>query len=167
LRLENTEVCCLITGGEEAGLRGLLAYSEQHKEELSSIETIFIALETMREIDQLKSIKIGQNGLVKNSEAIGKLLNEAGKNCGKTIPKSYLPYGATDADGFCRNKIRACGFCGVDRNPQLYYHTRHDTWDNISEECLQLSLEICLEATRLYDENDGIIKYENMIDSIG
>lgn len=158
LRFENTEVCCLITGAEESGLRGSLAYAEQHAEELLRVETIFIALDTMRESDQLKSIIVGQNGLIKNSEAVGELLVEAGENCGKRIRKSRLIFGATDAEGFSRNKIRSCGFCGVNLSPQLYYHTRHDTWTNISEECLQLSLEICLEASRLYDENGGINK---------
>ncbi len=162
LRFENTEVCCLITGSEEAGLRGSLAYSEQHAEELLSVETIFIALDTMRENDKLKSIIVGQNGLVKNSVAVGELLNEAGENCGKEIEQSKLIFGASDAESFSRKKIRSCGFCGADLKPQLYYHTRYDTWDNISEECLQLSLEICLEASRLYDQNEGIIKYENI-----
>jgi len=96
----------------------------------------------------------------KNSEAVGQLLEEAGKNCGITIPKLILFVGATDAEAFSRYGIQACGFCGVDRNPRLYYHTRYDTWDNISEECLELSLDVCLEASRLYDKNNGINKYE-------
>ena len=38
IRYENTEVCCLITGSEEAGLRGALAYAQRHRKELSNTE---------------------------------------------------------------------------------------------------------------------------------
>ena len=151
IRNENTEVCCLITGSEEAGLRGALAYSERHREELLNIETIFIALDTMREVDQLRVFTLGQNGTQKNCDAVGELLINAGNNCGIEIRKSMLLFGATDAEGFSRNGIRSCGFCGVALKPKLYYHTRFDTWDSINKECLQLSHEICMESARLYD----------------
>ena len=159
-RFENTEVCCLITGAEESGIRGALAYAKRHREKLSSVETIFIALDTMREIDQLRAFVLGQNGMQKNSNTVFELINEAGKNCGANIRKAKLLFGATDAEAFSRNDLQACGFCAVALTPQLYYHTRHDTWDNISEECLQLSLEVCMEAAHLYDENNGMNKYK-------
>ena len=143
------------TGSEEAGLRGALAYSERHREELLNIETIFIALDTMREVDQLRVFTLGQNGTQKNCDAVGELIINAGNNCGIEIRKSMLLFGATDAEGFSRNGIRSCGFCGVALKPKLYYHTRFDTWDSINKECLQLSHEICMESARLYD-NKGI-----------
>ena len=37
-----------------------------------------------------------------------------------------------------------------------YYHTRLDTPDNISEACINLSLDICLEAAGLYDRSGGL-----------
>lgn len=156
IRYENTEVCCLITGAEEAGLRGALAYSERHKKELSGVETIFIALDTMREADKLRAFTLGCNGTQKNSFAVSELICEAGKTLGVEIQKSKLLYGATDAEGFSGNGIRACGFCGVSLKPKLYYHTRFDTFDNINMECIRLALEICMETARLYDKNGGI-----------
>lgn len=161
-RFEHTEVCCLITGGEESGLRGALAYAKRHKEELlhSNVETIFIALDTMREIEQLQIYTEGQSGTQKNSKAVGQLLKEAGKNCGEALRKATVYPGATDAEGFSRNGILSCGFCGVNHDPQLYYHTRHDTWENISKDCLQVSLQICMEAAYLFEDNEGIAQYQ-------
>ena len=40
--------------------------------------------------------------------------------------------------------------------PRTYYHTRLDTPDNISEACINLSLDICLEAAGLYDRSGGL-----------
>lgn len=156
IRYDNTEVCCLITGSEEAGLRGALAYSERHSKELSSVDTIFIAIDTMREVGQLRAFTSGQNGIQKNSRAVCELLCEAGKKCCKKIQKSKLLFGATDAEGFSRNGIQSSGFCGVNLKPKLYYHTRFDACDNISKECLQISREICMETVRLYDNNEGL-----------
>lgn len=155
-RYENTEVCCLLTGSEEAGLRGAVAYAKRHQEEFKATETVVISMDTMREIEQLQIYTQGCTGTQKNSNAVGELLYEAGVNCGIEMKETDIYPGAVDAEGFSRYGIEAVGFCGVNHDPKTYYHTRLDTADNISEECINLSLDICLEAAELYDRNGGI-----------
>ena len=159
-RFPDTEVGCLITGGEEAGLRGAKAFAKKHKQEFKDIETVVITLDTMREIEQLQIYTRGCTGTVKDSEAVGDLLFEAGRNNGIEMKRASLYPGAVDAEAFSKYDIRACGFCGVNHNPKTYYHTREDTWTNISEECINLSLDICLEAAKLYHSKGGIKSYE-------
>lgn len=155
VRLENTEVCCLITGAEEAGLRGATAFAERHGAALSEAETIFIALDTMRETDQLMVYTRGLNGLVQNSEGVGALLRRAGALCGHPLPDANAFLGATDAEALTRAGLTACGFCGVNHNPKPYYHTRDDTANNIDMDCVALSLEICLKALQLFDGDEA------------
>ncbi|MCM1484652.1 MAG: M28 family peptidase, partial [Faecalibacterium sp.] len=159
-RFENTEVCCLITGSEEAGLRGAKAFAKKHKDELTAVETVVITMDTMREIEQLQIYTQGCTGTVKDSEAVGDLLHDAGLANSIDMKRADVYPGAVDAEGFSKHKIRACGFCGVNHDPKTYYHTRKDTWTNINEECIDLSLDICLEAARLYDKKGGIASYE-------
>ena len=159
-RFTDTEVGCLITGGEEAGLRGAKAFAKKHRQEFKDIETVVISLDTMREIEQLQIYTRGCTGTVKDSEAVGDLLFEAGRNNGIEMKRASLYPGAVDAEAFSKYDIRACGFCGVNHDPKTYYHTREDTWTNISEECINLSLDICLEAAKLYHSKGGIKSYE-------
>lgn len=161
-RYDNTEVCCLIVGSEEAGLRGSLAYAERHKQELLDIETVTITMDTMHEVEQLQVYTKGQTGTVHDSEAVGELIREAGLNSGIDMPRAGLYPGAVDAEAFTRSGLFAAGFCGVNHNPKTYYHTRKDTWDNINPKCIELSLNICKEAANLYDEHKGIAHYEEM-----
>lgn len=159
-RYENTEVCCLIVGSEEAGLRGSLAYAERHKKELNDIETVTIAMDTMNEIEVMEIYTQGQTGTVKDSEAVGELIHEAGIAAGIDMRRTDVYPGAIDSEAFTRTGLMAAGFCGVNHNPQKYYHTREDSWDNINPDCIELSLNICKNAANLYDENGGIAAYE-------
>lgn len=159
-RFENTEVCCLLAGSEEAGIRGSRAFARKHKKEFLETETIFIAMDTMREIDQLQIYNIGCTGSVRSSKAVGDLIHEAGINCGIDMPRAQLYPGAIDSDAFAQEGLEAAGFCGVNHDPQKYYHTRLDTWDNISPECIELSLKVCKECAELYDKKGGIKAYK-------
>ncbi|MBR5411300.1 MAG: M28 family peptidase [Clostridia bacterium] len=156
IRFKNTEVGCLIAGGEEAGIRGSRAFARKHKQELQEIETVTIAMDTQREIEALAIYTIGCTGTSHADEGVGDLLHEAGLNCGIDMPRADLYPGAIDSDAFAQEGLMSAGFCGVNHNPKRYYHTREDTPDNLNPACIQLSLEICLEALRLYDEKGGI-----------
>ncbi|NLA76567.1 MAG: Zn-dependent exopeptidase M28, partial [Clostridiales bacterium] len=150
-------------GSEEAGLRGAQAFAKKHKAAgdglITDVETIYISMDTMREIEQLQVYTMGCTGTVRSSEPVGDLLREAGLNCGVDMPRAALYPGAVDSDGFAQHGLTAAGFCGVNHDPKKYYHTREDTADNISPECIDISLKICMEAAELYDKNGGIAKY--------
>ncbi|MBQ1553571.1 MAG: M28 family peptidase [Clostridia bacterium] len=157
-RFENTEVACLLSGSEEAGLRGAKAFAKKHKDGLlAEVPTVFVAMDTMREIEQLQVYTTGCTGTVHSSEAVGDLIHEAGLECGVDMPRAKLYPGAIDSDGFAMYGLEASGFCGVNHDPRKYYHTREDTPDNMDPDCIELSLKICLAAAEIYDKK-GISK---------
>ena len=161
VRFENTEVCCLLTGAEEAGLRGAKAFARAHKAEFSdpAVETVFIAMDTMREVEELRVCGFGCTGMVVNDQAVGDLLHDAARACGIEMPDSELYPGACDCEAFSMYGLRASGFTGVSHDAKPYYHTRMDTPDNMDPDCLALSLNICKEAARIFDEK-GMAGYD-------
>ncbi len=151
VRFRNTEVCCLISGSEEAGLRGAKAFARRHRRELTETETVFIALDTLRETEQLQVYTSGMCGTQKASGAAGALVMEAARDCGVELRYAGPYPGAVDSDAFAREGLPACGLCGVDHDPKPYYHTRLDTPENIDPACIALCAKICLRAAELYD----------------
>jgi len=151
-RLEYTDVCCLITGGEESGLRGAFSYAKTHRKELLEIDTVVIAADTMHEVSQLMIYTKGINGTQKNDSKASELLRQAGKNCGISIPDAGFYIGATDAEAFSRYGIKATAICGVHHMPMSYYHTRFDTWNNLNADCISLTRDILKETIVLFDK---------------
>ena len=144
-RFENTEVCCLITGSEEAGLRGAKAFCKKNAEELKKIETVFIPFEILRECEHLTIYRHDLNGLLRSDKAVVNLLLSVGEKLGIPIKCAAIPLGATDAAAFVQAGIHAAGLCGSKDSPQKYYHTRYDSYDNISPECIEKLLKLVMK----------------------
>jgi len=150
-RFTHTDVCCLVTGGEESGLRGAFAYAKKHKQELLDKNSIVIAVDTIHEKDQLMVYPRGIYFTQKNSETVCDLLRAAGEECGVALPDAGFYPGATDAEAFSRNGIKASALCAVRHTPASYYHTITDTWDNLNKDCLALARDILKTSIRLFD----------------
>ena len=148
---EHTEIYIINMGAEEAGLRGAKAYTARHQAELEEVETVFIALETLRELPHLAVYNRDLNGLVKHHEGAAELLRQAGERLGRKLPFASIFLGASDAAAFSQAGIPAVALAAMDPAPARYYHTRSDDWENMDPECLRIALEITLEAVELFD----------------
>jgi len=146
IRLDYTDVCCLITDGEESGLRGAMAYAERHRQELIDTNSIVIAVDTIHDPEQLMIYHRGINFTQKNSTEVCKLLHEAGLSCGRDIPYTDFYPGANDSEAFSRNGIKAAAICAVQHTPSSYYHTRYDSWDNLNPEGIEIVRRIVSQA---------------------
>jgi Zn-dependent M28 family amino/carboxypeptidase len=152
IRFEHTEVACLITGSEEAGLRGAKAFAKAHREELTRAETVFVALESFRDTECMAVYNRDMSGTVRHHPGVCSLLQQAGKNCGFDLPIEKVYVGSTDAAAITQAGIPAAALAGMDPGPPRYYHTRLDHWKNMDPECLRRGFSVALEAVRLYDE---------------
>ncbi|MBE6795116.1 MAG: M20/M25/M40 family metallo-hydrolase [Ruminococcaceae bacterium] len=151
IRFENTEVRVILSGSEEAGLRGAKAYAEAHKHELREIETVVVACDTMRDLKDMAVYDRDLSGTLKHDKQVKELVKQAAANCGWDIPYASIYLGACDAAAFTQKGIKATGFAAMDPTPPRYYHTRLDAPDMLVPEALKVGAEILLETVCLYD----------------
>lgn len=157
IQFENTELMLLNTGSEEAGLRGAKAFIKKHKNELKELDTIYICLETFRDFDDLSVLVADLNGTVKHDPRVIDLIKEAAKDNGYDLEEQTVYIGAADAAAFTQAGIPTSGIEAMDPGPPRYYHTRHDTWQDLTANTLEAGFQITLRAFELYDEK-GIPK---------
>ena len=162
-RLDYADVCCLITDGEESGLRGAMAFAEAHRQELIEDNTMVIAIDTIHNPEEIMIYHRGINFTQKNSPEVCDLLHEAGLACGKDIPNTDFYPGANDSEAFSRNGIKAAAICAVQHTPSTYYHTRYDSWDNLRPDCIELVRNIAYSALKIEDSYLEVLA-ESMIE---
>ena len=155
IELENTEVVALITGSEEAGLRGAKAFCRTNpdygKEE--GIESIFVTYETLRELEHLVIYSRDMNGITKNDAQVCQLAKDCAAKNGMNLKYGSVFAGATDAAAFSQSGLKATCLAAMNPNVQKYYHTREDNWDNLSPECLSKVLDISIDMVEEFDKN--------------
>ena len=152
VRFENTEVRVILSGSEEAGLRGAKAYAKAHKDELKDVETIVVACDTLRDLKDMAVYDRDLSGTLKHDTQVKQLVKKAALNCGHDLPYASIYLGACDAAAFTQAGIKATGFAAMDPTPPRYYHTRLDTPDKLCPDALQVGAEILLETVCLYDQ---------------
>ncbi|MGC8739357.1 MAG: M28 family metallopeptidase [Candidatus Hydrogenedens sp.] len=151
LEIQNTEIVCLITGSEEAGLRGAMAFVENHKEELKNLPTVALSIDTLGDFAELGVIVRDLNGLLAHHRGVISLLYQAGLDCGIQLKPITVFLGSSDATAFTRAGIPASGLVAMDPGPAHYYHTRYDTADVLNEETLSTGFTILIQAVKNYD----------------
>lgn len=153
ITLENTEVGVIITGSEEAGLRGAYAWADAHKNDYNDVPTFIISYDTIHDPQQLMVNYRNLNGTVKTDKDVGDLFFEAAEDLKIFCKKGMVPPlgGATDDAAFAKAGMRATGITGLNHKLENYYHTRRDTYDNMNEQGLADCYAVTVKALEMFD----------------
>ncbi len=162
IRFENTEVIAMFSGSEEEGLRGAKASAKLHPEfkKGNDIETVFVAVDTMTDYEDMFIYNRDMSGITKHSEEACALVKQAGKNAGVEIKYSVVFAGASDAAAMTQAGVHATTLAAMNPGPPKYYHTRDDKADILNLKTIEKGVEIALETTFLFDEQ-GLKKSYN------
>ncbi len=154
IEFENTELGVVLTGSEEAGLRGAKAWCEAHKGEFDDVPTFIFSYDTIHDPKYLLVNYRDLNGTVKADKDVSDLFYESAKEIGVNINKGMVPPmgGATDSAAFAQAGFRATGVTGLNHKLESYYHTRKDSYDNMSIEGLADCYAATVKALEKFDE---------------
>ena len=143
--LAHTEVGVILTGSEEAGLRGAKAWARAHQDDFQDVPTYIISFDTIHDPQQLAVNTRDLNSTVKSDPELCDLFLQAAAEAGVPCKKGIVPLfgGSTDSAAFTQGGFRSIGITGLSHVLEDYYHTRRDSYDNMNEE----GLENCIKAT--------------------
>lgn len=153
IEFENTEIGVVLTGSEEAGLRGAKAWCEAHKGEFDDVPTFIFSYDTIHDPKYLMVNYRDLNGTVKADKDVSDLFIEAAKEADVKCKKGWVPPlgGATDSAAFAQAGFRATGVTGLNHKLESYYHTRRDTYDNMNLEGLAGCFAASVKALEMFD----------------
>ena len=154
IELENTEIGVVISGSEEAGLRGAKAWAAAHKDEFNDVPTFVYAYDTIAQNEHLSVNYRDLNGTVKTDTDVGDLFYEACQDLGIPCGKGMVPPlgGATDSAAFAQAGMRATGITALNHALPNFYHTRLDTPDALNKSCLADCFAASVKVLEKFDE---------------
>ena len=152
---EHTEVCAMITDGEEAGLRGCKQWAKDHYDEYvnSGVETAILCVDTLTDLDYLNVYSRDMTGTVKHSKEFSQLVMDAAIESGHNDLKfANVFFGSSDAAAFTQAGITATCLAAMDPSPADYYHNRRDNYDRLVPKAIKTGYEVILSTIFKFDE---------------
>ncbi len=153
IELENTEIGVVLTGSEEAGLRGAKAWSEKHAAEMNDVPTFVYSYDTITQSEYLSVNYRDLNATVKTDKDVGDLFYEACQELGIGCGKGMVPPlgGATDSAAFAQAGMRSTGITALNHALPDFYHTRLDTPDALKAGCLADCFAASVKVLEMFD----------------
>ncbi|MCM1285152.1 MAG: M28 family peptidase [Acetobacter sp.] len=152
---ENTEVCAMITDGEEAGLRGCKQWAKDHYDEYvnSGVETAVLCVDTLTDLEYLNVYQRDMTGTVQHSKEFSQLVMDSAIEAGHNDLKfANVFFGSSDAAAFTQAGITATCLAAMDPAPADYYHNRRDSYDRLVPEAIKTGYEVILSTIFNFDE---------------
>lgn len=154
IELENTELGVVLTGSEEAGLRGAKAWCEAHKDEFNDVPTFIYSFDTIHDPKFLMVNYRDLNATVKADTDASDLFMEAADELNIQCKRGMVPPlgGATDSAAFAQAGLRSAGITGLNHKLESYYHTRRDSYDNMNLDGLADCFAATVKVLEKFDE---------------
>ena len=152
---ENTEVCAMITDGEEAGLRCCKQWAKDHYDEYvnSGVETAILCVDTLTDLEYLNVYSRDMTGTVKHSPEFSQLVMDSAIEANHTDLKfANVFFGSSDAAAFTQAGITATCLAAMDPAPADYYHNRRDSYDRLVPEAIKTGYDVVISTILNFDE---------------
>ena len=156
IELENTEVGVILTGSEEAGLRGSKAWCRAHQKDYQDVPTFIVCMDTIHSPEHLMVNEKDLNGTVSRDAGLTDAFMRAATEVGVPCRKGRIPLmgGATDGAGFAQGGFRSASVTGMSHKLENYYHTRRDIPDSLNPEGLENCYKAAVRLLEMIDSKE-------------
>lgn len=166
-KTKHTQVCALITGGQDAGLRGSRHFVKTRAQwKNDGIRTYFCVLDDLRDLANLTVYHRDRNATVALSSDMRDRLIRACADCDLPVRTRSLLCGATDASSFALGKFEAACLSASDPLKNNRHFTRDDTAESIDASTLCGCLEVVLTLIDTIDREAETLPNETPSDFI-
>ena len=154
---EHTELGVVLTGSEEAGLRGAKAWSKAHKDDFRDVPTWILCFDTIHDPRYLMVNIRDLNGTVKTDQSLSNTFLKAAEDAGVSCRRGWVPPfgGSTDSAAFTQGGFRSIGVTGLNHKLEGYYHTRRDSCDNLNRHGLENCYLALLRFVEKTEQGNG------------
>lgn len=155
VEFENTEVCAMITDGEEAGLRGCKQWAKDHYDEYmnSGVTTAVLCVDTLTDLDYLNVYSRDMTGTVKHDQKFSQLVMDSAVEAGhEDLKFANVFFGSSDAAAFTQAGITSTCLAAMDPAPADYYHNRRDNYDRLVPKAIKTGYEVILSTIFNFDK---------------
>ena len=139
VRTEHTEIGVILTGSEEAGLRGAKAWCRAHRNDYRDVPTCVICFDTIQNPRYLMVNRKDLNGTVAADADLCETFLMAAEAARVPCRAGMVPLfgGSTDSAAFTQGGFRSVGVTGLNHRLERFYHTRLDTAARLNPEALE------------------------------
>lgn len=145
LRLNNTELCVLLTGAKNANHSGAKTYCKLHDESDKAIDTTIISLDSLFNAETIS--------ILSNGKKVTTVMADAATNASVNIleyqPKQIKKNGSMKI--FKKNKYACTTITSLTDKAPAYYGTKADDETNINVKAIENAMKLCLEAAYAID----------------
>ena len=154
IRPEHTEIGVILTGSEEAGLRGAKAWSKAHRDDCRDVPTSVICFDTIQDPRHLMVNRKDLNGTVTTDAALCSLFLQAAEAVNVPCRTGLVPLlgGATDSAAFIQGGFRSIAITGMSHKLERFYHTRLDRSDSLNAEALENCYRAAVEFLKRLEQ---------------
>jgi len=155
-QLKHTRLVLLLTDGEEIGQKGARHFAYSNIEELKTIKTSVINIDSIYNKDDVTILKSDRNGFSKLSSTLNERLKKIAVERGYNPKIRPMPFGGGGTDGgqFARRGIDTTSIIGMPTDlirKEILIHTTKDLPDRINVDAVSLVIEIVSEYIKTND----------------
>lgn len=146
LRLENTELCVLLTSSKEAKNAGAKAFVKDFKEDLEAVDTTVLCFDSIYDPDSLNVVSKGRKA--------GKLLDAAAANANVLVTDHEPKYHKGDLKVYAKAGLAAAQISSLPDEVPAFYRSEKDNADLLTQSAVHAvegAIKIALEAAYAKD----------------